>query len=142
MGSVSLRIPLPVFRTYNSKIFSVGPITVQAFYSANLSPPHVVHTVTVVIDRYIYIPENSRDADLCIHDHTFVCWIIKPQSHRIVRFLDRTISCDWAKVRPIGNVCYDLQQQTHTAIDLYTWSRYRERLENIDGKSNRGKSCD
>ena len=35
---------------------------------------------------------------------------VKPQSHRIVRFLDRTIGCDWAMVRPIGNVCYDLQQ--------------------------------
>ena len=23
---------------------------------------------------------------------------VKPQSHRIVRFLDRTIGCDWAKV--------------------------------------------
>ena len=28
----------------------------------------------------------------------------KPRSHRIVRFLDRTIACDLAKVRPIGNV--------------------------------------
>ena len=39
---------------------------------------------------------------------------VKPQSHRIVRFLDRTIGCDWAKVRPIGHVCYDLQQRSHT----------------------------
>ena len=31
------------------------------------------------------------------------------QSHRIVRFLDRTIGCDLANVRPIGNVCYDLR---------------------------------
>ena len=37
--------------------------------------------------------------------------IIKPQSHRIVRFLGRTIGWDWAKVRPLGNVCYDLQQR-------------------------------
>ena len=51
----------------------------------------------------------------------FVCIprSIKPQSHRIVRFLDRTIGCDSAKMRPIGNVCYDLQQRSHTAIDLY-----------------------
>ena len=49
--------------------------------------------------------------------------------------------CDLAKVRPIGNVCYDLQQRSHTAIDLYGWSRYHERLENIDGKSHRRKSC-
>ena len=30
---------------------------------------------------------------------------LKPQSHRIVRLLDRTIGCDLANVRPIGNVC-------------------------------------
>ena len=35
---------------------------------------------------------------------------LKPQSHRIVRFMDRTIGYDWAKVRPIGNFFYDLQQ--------------------------------
>ena len=34
---------------------------------------------------------------------------LRPQSHRIVRFLDRTIGCDLANVQPIGNVCYDLQ---------------------------------
>ena len=34
---------------------------------------------------------------------------LKPQSHRIVRLLDRTIGCYLANVRPIGNVCYDLQ---------------------------------
>ena len=44
---------------------------------------------------------------------------LKPQAHRIVVFLDRTIGCDWVKVRPIGNVCYDLQQRSHTGIDLY-----------------------
>ena len=69
---------------------------------------------------------------------------ITPQSHRVVRLLDRTIGCDWAKVRPIGNVCYDLQQRSHTAIDLYAWSRYHERLDNVDGKSiagNRATSC-
>ena len=47
--------------------------------------------------------------------------LIKPHSYRIVRFMDRTIGCDWAKVRPIGNVSYDLQQRSHTAIDLYPW---------------------
>ena len=51
---------------------------------------------------------------------------LKPQSHRIVRFLDRTSGCDWAMVRPIGSVCYDLQQRSHTAIDLYAWSRYHD----------------
>ena len=37
--------------------------------------------------------------------------VLKPQSHRIVRFIDRTIGCDLANVRPIGNVCYDLQKR-------------------------------
>ena len=32
---------------------------------------------------------------------------LKPQSHRIVRLRDRTIGCDLANVRPIGNVCYE-----------------------------------
>ena len=36
-------------------------------------------------------------------------YIFKPQSHRIVRLLDRTIGCDLANVRPIDNVCFDLQ---------------------------------
>ena len=76
-----------------------------------------------------------------MHEMVTVCRI-KPKSQRIVRFLDRTIGCDWAKVRPIGNVCYDLQQRSHTATGLYAWSRYHERLENIDGKSHRRKSCD
>ena len=67
---------------------------------------------------------------------------LKPQSHRIIRFLDRTIGCGWTKVRPIGNVCYDLQQRSHAAIDLYAWSRYHERLQNIDGKSHHRKSCE
>ena len=50
--------------------------------------------------------------------------MVKPQSHLIVRFLNRTIGCDWAKVRPNGNVFNDLQQPSHAAIDLYAWSRY------------------
>ena len=44
---------------------------------------------------------------------------VKPQTHRIVRLLDRTIGCDLANVRPIGNVCYDLQKRSHTAIGLF-----------------------
>ena len=43
---------------------------------------------------------------------------LKPLSHRIVRLLDRTIGCYLANVRPIGNVCYDRQQRSHTAIGL------------------------
>ena len=65
---------------------------------------------------------------------------VKPQSHRIVRLLDRTIGCNLANVRPIGNVCYDLQKRSHTAIGLfaggrssydwsYAWSRDQQRLE-------------
>ena len=71
--------------------------------------------------------------------HEWSCYV-KPQSHRIVRFLDRTIGCNWADVRPIGNVCYDLQQRSHIAIDLYVWSRFHKRLENIGGKSHRRQS--
>ena len=48
---------------------------------------------------------------------------------RIVRFLDHTRGCDLANMRPIDNVCYDLQTQSHTAIGLlaggrpsYDWS--------------------
>ena len=44
-----------------------------------------------------------------------------PLSHRIVRLLDRTIGCYLANVRPIGNVCYDRQQRSHTAIGLSSW---------------------
>ena len=62
-------------------------------------------------------------------------WCFKPQPHRIIRFMDRTIGCDWAKVRPVVNVCYDIQQRSHTAIDIYARSRYHELLENIDGPS-------
>ena len=68
--------------------------------------------------------------------------LIKPLSHRIVRLLDRTIGCYLANVRPIGNVCYDRQQRSHTAIGLlpggrssydwsYAWSRDQQRLETI-----------
>ena len=46
---------------------------------------------------------------------------VKPLSHRIVRLLDRTIGCYVANVRPIGNVCYDRQQRSPTAIGLSSW---------------------
>ena len=46
---------------------------------------------------------------------------LKPLSHRIVRLLDRTIGCYLSNVRPIGNVCYDRQQRSHTAIGLSSW---------------------
>ena len=79
--------------------------------------------------------------------------VVKPQSHRIVRLLDRTISCDLANVRPIRNVCYGLQKLSHTAISLlaggrssydwsYAWSRDQQRLEKFDGMIHRSKSYD
>ena len=43
------------------------------------------------------------------------------QSHRIVRFLDRTIGCDLANVRPIGNVCYDLQKRSAYCDRSFDW---------------------
>jgi len=49
--------------------------------------------------------------------------ILKPQSPRIVRFLDRAIGCDFADVRPIGNGCYDLHLRSHIAIALTTGGR-------------------
>ena len=72
----------------------------------------------------------------------------KPQSHRIVRFLDRTIGCDLANVRPIGNVSYDLQKRRilrsvffaggRSSYDWsYEWTRDQQRLEKIDGKIHR-----
>ena len=34
---------------------------------------------------------------------------VKTHSYRVVRFLDCTIGCDLANMRPISNACYDLQ---------------------------------
>ena len=48
---------------------------------------------------------------------------LKPQSYRIVRFIDRTIGCDWAKVRPIGNVCYDLSSSRRMPRSISTRGR-------------------
>ena len=67
---------------------------------------------------------------------------LKPHSHRIVRFLYRTIGCDLANVRPIGNVYYDLQKRLVAYCDpsydwSYAWSRDQHRLEKIDGKIHR-----
>ena len=42
----------------------------------------------------------------------------KPQSHRIVRLLDRTIDCDLANVGPISNVCYDLQKRSRAIVEF------------------------
>ena len=51
---------------------------------------------------------------------------------------DRKISVSYDWLRPIGNVRYNLQQRSHTAIDLYAWSRYHER----EYRWHRRKSCD
>ena len=78
---------------------------------------------------------------------------LKPQSHRIVLLLDRTIGCELANVRPIGNVCYDLKKRRilrsvffaggRSSYDWsYAWSRDQQRLENIDGMIHRRKSYD
>ena len=91
---------------------------------------------------YLFCSNFSHILLILIFWNRSTCFRSSSQSHRIVRFLDRTIGCDWAKVRPIGNVCYDIQQWSHTAIDLYAWSPYHERLENIDDKIHRRKSCD
>ena len=32
-----------------------------------------------------------------------------------------TIGCYLANVRPIGNVCYDRQKRSHTAIGISCW---------------------
>ena len=68
-------------------------------------------------------------AVLC-HSHTgsYDFWI--------VRFM---IGCDWAKVRPVGNVCYDLQQRSHSDRSLRVLAlsrtigeyRYQERSYEI-----------
>ena len=42
-----------------------------------------------------------------------------PQSHRIVRILDRTTGYNLAEMRPIGKVWCDLQKRAHTAIGLW-----------------------
>ena len=63
-----------------------------------------------VSDQLVYIVELALTPCSC-----------RFTSHRIVRLLDRTIGCDLANVRPIGNVCYDLQKLSHTAIGLFCW---------------------
>ena len=42
--------------------------------------------------------------------------LLKPQSHQIVRFVDRTIGCDLVQLRPIGNVCCDLLLRSHAVV--------------------------
>ena len=57
--------------------------------------------------------DRSRYATTADGDRSKNCRsVATPQSHRIVRFLDHTIGCDWAKVQSIGNVCYDFQQRS------------------------------
>ena len=86
--------------------------------------------------RQSELQQSYKDNDCRFPRHVHNILSKTPQTHRIVRYLDRTIGCDWAKVRSIGNVCYDLQQRARTATDLYAWSRYEERFENTVGKSH------
>ena len=99
-------------------------------YMANGLTNAVRHEfVMIANDRQIYVAvrKHSRSFLWC-----FECYVgltsgecmengLKPLSHRIVRSLDRTIGCYVANVRPIGNVCYDRQQRSHTAIGLSFW---------------------
>ena len=70
---------------------------------------------------------------------------LKPQSHRIVRLLDRTIGCDLANVRPFGNFATISRSGRilrsvnfaggRSSYDWsYAWSRDQHRLEKIDDK--------
>ena len=85
--------------------------------------------------RHLHISTSSFVSYPLVVDHDSV----KPQSHRIVRFLDRTIGCDLANVRPIGNVCYDLQKRDRSFFAggrssydwSYAWSRDQQRLKKI-----------
>ena len=43
---------------------------------------------------------------------------LTPQSHRIVRYLDRVIGCDLVEIRPIGNVCNDLHSDRMLRLRL------------------------
>ena len=62
--------------------------------------------------------------------------------------LDRPIGCDLANVRPIGNVCYDLQKRSNTAIGLFfllvvghrTIGRTRGRAINTDWRRSMTRS--
>ena len=61
--------------------------------------------------------------------------------------LDRTIGCDLANVRPIGNICDDLQKRSHTAIGSFllmvghrTIGRTRGRAINADWRRSMKRS--
>ena len=56
---------------------------------------------------YVMVINSYTTSNGLYFGDALVLKIVKPQSHRIVRFLYRTIVCDWAKVRASGNVCYD-----------------------------------
>ena len=64
---------------------------------------------------------QQQRLQVCEHNWIRKIARVKPQSHRVVRFVDRPIGCYVANVRPIGNVCYDRQNRSHTAIGLSCW---------------------
>ena len=72
---------------------------------------------------------------------------------RFLVFCSGDISDDESEEKPSVAICggsiyiltgiyASLNNASHTAIDLYAWSRDHERLEKIDGKIDRRKSCD
>ena len=64
---------------------------------------------------------NSGDFQQLLLEREHCNFLIGTKSHVSIRLLDRTIGCDLANVRPIGNVCYDLQKRLHTTIGLFCW---------------------
>ena len=52
-----------------------------------------------------------------------VWWQVKSQSHRVVRFMDRTIGCDWAKVRPKAPVTPGLRPGYDLPATEKCWNR-------------------
>jgi hypothetical protein len=72
---------------------------------------------------------NSRNLNLFV----FTAW-----SHRIVRFLDRATGENLSEVRPIGNVCYDLDSGRMQRLLLRLVVGHRT----IDGTRGRANTND
>ena len=56
-------------------------------------------------------------------------------THRIVRFMDRTIGCDWAKVRLICNFCYGVVALSRT-IGEYGWQEPSQEIVRLASGSD------
>ena len=81
-----------------------------------------------ILKMNIVLSKYEITSATCAISNTQCCQSVRPQTHRIVRLLDRTIGCDLANVRPIANVCYDLQKRSHTAIGIFCWWYFIVRL--------------